>query len=116
MWQYVNMTSAMNVTIIDTGIVRFNLSAWIGGYEDQDDNARVSLSFFDQTNAMVGGTTTLGPVLAADRNDITSLLFRQANGLVPVHACSARVTVVMTRTYGGFNDGAVDNMVLSFYQ
>ncbi|CAF1449550.1 unnamed protein product [Adineta ricciae] len=60
-----------------------NLTAWIGGYSNQDDYAQASLMFFNESNRMIGNMSTIGPVLAADRGDITSLLCRQANGLVP---------------------------------
>ena len=117
MWQYVNMTSSINPVLIDNQTVWFNFSAWIGGFEDQNDNANVSLTFVDQTNQQVGSTIVLGSVLAADRGNITKLLLRQTNGILPVGARSAVVTVVFTRLNGiSSNDGAVDNMALHFYQ
>ena len=112
MWQTVNMTGSVDPLLIDNQTVWFNLSAWIGGYQEQDDNARVALTFIDQTNQAVGSTITLGPVLAAARLNITSLLFQQANGLVPVGARSFRVMVTITRTQGSYSDGDIDNIAL----
>lgn len=116
MWQFVDLTSAISSAAIDAGTVRFNLSAWLGGFTDTDDNGRVSLSLLNQTNGSVGNLTTIGPVLAAQRNNLTSLLFRQAGGFVPIGTRSARVTVILNRTFGTYNDGAVDNIELNFYQ
>ncbi|CAF0944407.1 unnamed protein product [Adineta steineri] len=117
MWQYVNMTSSINPVLIDNQTVRFNFSAWIGGYSSQDDNVQVSLAFINQLNQAVGSTTVLGPVLAVDRGGVSELLFKQTSGLVPTSARSSLVTVTITRTAGiSDNDGCVDNIGLYFYQ
>ena len=116
MRQSVNLTNTQYVSYIDNGIVKFNLSAWLGGFDDQDDDARVSVIFLDQINQMMGNQTTIGAVLAVDRRYQTSLLFRQATGLVPVGARSFTVLVEMTRLEGQWNDGAVDNIAMYFYQ
>ena len=116
MWQTVNLTKTVDPRLIDSHTIEFNLSAWIGGWSGQDDNARVSVTFFDQTNQIVGNQTTIGPVLAADRGSQSSLLFRQATDLVPVGARSCRVTVIITRVVSVSNDGDVDNIGMYFYQ
>ena len=116
MWQRVDLTNTGYPSYIDSGTVKFNLSAWIGGYDDQDDNARVSVIFYDQANQMLSSETTIGPVLAADRDDTTSLLFRQATSVVPSGARSFKVFVTATRGGGTNNDGYVDNIRMYFYQ
>ncbi|CAF1049681.1 unnamed protein product [Adineta steineri] len=116
MWQAGNMTISINARLIDNQEVRFNFSAWIGGYLYQDDNAQVSLTFLNQSNQNVGNSTILGPVLAIDRDNITSLLFRQATGLVPVGARAFIVQVTMKLVAGSDNDGDVDNIALLLYQ
>ncbi|CAF1262900.1 unnamed protein product [Adineta steineri] len=116
MWQTGNITHFVDPILIDNQIIWFDFSAWIGGYWDQKDYAQVSLMFFDRTNQTVGNTTILGPVLDTDRNYITSLLFRQANGLVPVGTRFFKVLVTMTRIAGGNNNGDVDNIVLIFHE
>jgi hypothetical protein len=115
MWQTVNMTGSVNSLLIDSQTVWFNFSAWIGGYENQDDNAQISLTFIDQNNQKVGNSTTLGPILAADRDGITSLLFRQANGCVPVSARSFIVMATMTLVDGGYIDAPIDNIAVLLY-
>jgi len=116
MWQIVNMTGSINPVLIDNQTVWFNFSAWVGGYIAQDDNAQVSLTFINQANQQVGSTFTLGPVLAAARNNATSLLFRQTSGVVPVGARSFTVMVTITRVSGTDNDGDVDNIALYLYR
>ena len=116
MWQTVNITSSINSYLIDSQTVWFNFSAWLGGYQSQDDNAQVSLTFLDQTNLKVGNTTILGPVLASDRGNVTTLLPRQANGLVPVSARSILVIVTMTCVHPMYNDGLADNIAVVLYQ
>jgi hypothetical protein len=116
MWQTVNLTGVVDPLLIDNQTVMFSLSAWLGGWRDQDDNARVSINFFDQANLIVGSSTTIGPVLAADRSNITSLLFRQANGSVPVGARSFTVTVLITCVVPTDNDGIADDIACSLYQ
>ena len=116
MWQVVNMTNIVDPFLIDNQTVRFNISAWIGGWRTQSDNAQVSVTFFDQTNQIVGNQTTIGPILPAARGSQSSLLFRQATGLVPIGARSVAVFVIITCVTMPSNDGSVDNIGLYFYQ
>lgn len=83
---------------------------------DHNDNAQVSLTFLNHLDQQVGNSTTLGPVLSADRGDITKLLYQQTIGLVPVGARSFKVTLTLTRTGGFDNDGAADNIAINFYE
>ncbi|UJR17945.1 hypothetical protein I4U23_004844 [Adineta vaga] len=107
MWQTVNLTNTIDPLLIDTSAVKFNLSAWIGGWSYQNDNARVS---------KLGNTTTIGPVYAADRNSTSMLLFRQATGFVPVGTRSFTVLVTIMCTDPTSNDGDVDNIGIYFFQ
>ncbi|UJR17621.1 hypothetical protein I4U23_004517 [Adineta vaga] len=116
MWQYVNMTPEINPVLIDNQTVYFNFSAWLGGYGAQNDNAQVSLTFINQFNVKVGTTITLGPVLGIDRSSKTSLILRQANGIIPVGARYFIVTVIQTVAMGPANDGDVDNIILYLTQ
>ncbi len=116
MWQNVNMTSSINPVLIDNQTVLFNFSAWLGGFGTQNDNAQVSLTFINQVNQQVGSNFTLGPVLAAARGNITSLIFQQTSGFVPVGARSFIVMVTIILSAGTYNDGDVDNIVVYLYQ
>ena len=94
---------------IDAGRVTASLSALIGGYSGQDDAATVSA-----TPVEAGGpATTLGPVTAAERASVSNLLPRTTSFAVPAGTRSIRVTLAATRAQGNYNDGYVDNVVLS---
>ena len=95
---------------IDTGNARFNLSAWLGGYSSQSDNASVTASFFDAAGAPLGQTATIGPVTYSDRANKTGLLQRETSNIVPAQARTARITMLMTRNSGSYNDGYADNI------
>jgi len=115
MWQTIDLNNYVDPFLIDSSIVRFNLSAWIGGLDFQDDAAVVSLIFLDQFNQIIGNRTSIGPILIIDRGGLTSLLFRQANGLVPVSTRSFTVIVAIIRAAGTVNNGNVDNISVSLY-
>lgn len=116
MWQTVPLTSYADSSLIDNYTVRFNLSAWLGGFSSHNDRASVSLIFLDEANQTVGSRSTIGPVTNADRNDITSFRFRQTTGYVPVGARSMTVMVIITKIVGIINDGYVDNIGVYLYQ
>jgi hypothetical protein len=72
------------------------------------------VTFKDSHHATIG-TTTIGPVLVADRSSSTSLIYRDATGTVPAGAQSVVVTLTMTRGLdvgNVFNDGYADSLAL----
>ena len=109
MWQTLNLTDRLIAVLVAEQSLHFKLSAWLGGLREQDDNAQVTLSFFDAQNRSVGNNSTSGPVYAKDRNLVSLSVYREGAG-------SLRVLVILTRTSETKNDGAVDNMSLTFYQ
>jgi hypothetical protein len=98
---------------IDGGAVTYSLSGWLGGWDSQDDNATVTITFQDASASTVG-TGLIGPVVAADRNNVTSFLQRSSSGNVPKGARSVVVVVSMVRTDGAANDGYADDLSLVF--
>ena len=112
MWQTLSLTPTITPPVIDNQKLSYNFSAWMGGYTTEDDNVQVSLTFLDQNNQQVGSTITLGPVLAVERNSITSLIFHQTTGVIPSTTRSVMVTVTMTLVSGATNDGYIDNIAL----
>jgi len=81
---------------IDSGMVLFNLSAWLGGLDNAHDTAEVTLRFLNGMSEAIGNLTTIGPVSVVDRNDTTMFLFRQYSGLVPIGARYMTATVINT--------------------
>ena len=100
-----------SAALIAKGGVAYTFSAWLGGFADQDDNTKVTVTFRDKTGASLGGAT-LGPVLALQRNKTTGLIAQTQSGTVPQDAVSAVVTVVITRVSGQYNDGSTDDIAL----
>ncbi len=96
---------------IDAGRATFNLSGWLGGYVDQDDASALSVTFVDASGRPLG-TVTLGPVAAAERDNLTALLLRQTDGNVPPGTRLITVHLEMTRAGGAYNDGVADSLQL----
>jgi hypothetical protein len=102
-----------NVPEIVGGNVVATLSGYLGGFEAQEDNARVQVDFLDHDGGAVGNPIVIGPVTASDRGGKTNLLHRLAGGTVPTRATAARVTIILTNVSGGATDGYADNLSFS---
>ena len=100
-----------NAADINSGIVRYNLSGWLGGYLTDGDNAQVTITFFDNANNVLG-TAAIGPITPASRNNATGLFYTQSKGLTPVNTSRIHVVLTMTRINGTFDDGYADNLSL----
>ena len=97
-------------SVIKTGSAAFTLSGWLGGFGSQGDHADVSVTFRDASGATLG-QTALQTVSPVDRNDVTGMVQRTANGTVPANAVDAVITVTMTRMNSSYNDGYADSLV-----
>lgn len=115
MQQVVDLTGYADPNLIDTGTVNFNVSAWLGGRDNQADRVVVSVSFENQTGTTIGSTTTIGPVTNSDRGGVTELLYRDTTGIVPIGARSVTVQVSFIKSYGGYNNGFADNIGIYLY-
>jgi hypothetical protein len=96
---------------IDLGASSYALSAYLGGFSSQRDNAVLTIQFLDGLSALLG-TTSIGPVTNGDRGNATGLLFRSASGFVPIGARAVNVTLQLSRVDGAYNDGYADNLSL----
>ncbi|HUI94014.1 MAG TPA: hypothetical protein VLX68_17380 [Chitinivibrionales bacterium] len=112
-----SLTQAIDVSryasSIDKGHVTYTLSGWLGGYDGQDDNSTVSVTFKDGQGHELG-TGSIGPVLASDRSNQTGLLPQSSEGPVPAKTRTATVEILMIRTDGTNNDGYADNLSIVF--
>ncbi|CAF1160134.1 unnamed protein product, partial [Didymodactylos carnosus] len=97
---------------INNYTVTYNLSAWLGGYTNQNDSTIISLKFLDMCCSLLGTSTSIGPVTAVDRSYVTSLKYCSTTGVVLPNTRYINVRVVMTRYVGGYNDGDADNISL----
>lgn len=97
---------------IDSGTTRYHLSGFLGGYtHGQNDNAVLTATFLNSQNTSLG-IGSIGPVLNTERNDITGLLERSTDDIVPIGTRSIEMALLMTKTDGGYNDGYADNLSL----
>ncbi len=103
--------SALAATI-DSGSVRFDLAAYLGGIGSATDRATVQARFLDASDALLG-TATIGPVTASDRANVTGLLLRSASGALPTGARRAAVTLTFTGSSGLYSWGFADSLGLS---
>jgi uncharacterized protein (TIGR03437 family) len=108
-FQDIDVSSAGS--LIDAGNVTYALSAWLGGYSSQDDNAQLAVHFQSWAGAVLG-TATLGPILAADRMGNSALLKVSTSGNVPKGTRVIHVLLTMTREEGTNNDGLADSLLL----
>jgi hypothetical protein len=108
--QDVNVSTAASE--IDRGGVVAALSADLGGFASQDDQAKVTATFLG-ADAQQSGAITIGPVTAADRADTTKLLARTGSAMVPRGTRVIRVVMTATKFAGAYNDAYLDNISLS---
>jgi hypothetical protein len=112
-----SMTQTVNVaadaSAIDSGVATYNLSGWLGGYGSENSYATLNATFLNSSGASVG-STQIGPVTAADRNNATEFLQRVASGPIPVGARSIKLDLSFTYSpvYAS-NDGYAQGLSLT---
>jgi hypothetical protein len=116
MWQIITLHSDITSAHVRGESVYFKLSAWLGGWSRQDDNARVQLWFFDNKNQTLNSSVEVGPVFAIDRNGVSLSVYRETIGVVPIRASALSINVTLTRMQSVDNDGCIDNLSLIFYR
>lgn len=94
---------------INAGSVTFTLSAYLGGFSSQRDNAAFSATFLDSGGGTVG-SATLAPVTNDMRGDVTGMLQEFMTAIVPAGTSSVLFTLTMTRVDGSYNDGYADDL------
>jgi hypothetical protein len=94
---------------IDAGGFPYVLSGWFGGYSTQDDQAKLTATFRNAGGASLG-TSSVGPVLAADRGNISGIRFRTTNGTLPPGTRSVDCVLAFLRLAGTYDDGYADNV------
>jgi Ca2+-binding RTX toxin-like protein len=108
--QIVNLSGA--ATEINSGRVSVVLSATLGGYLSQGDNAKVTAEFQNESSDVNYLKLEVGPVTPSDRNNQTKLLPRSASGIVPpgTHHIRLMVSVTQVSPDDDSNDGYADNV------
>lgn len=89
-------------TAVDAGQAYARASALLGGVSDQDDNATLIFTFNDAGGTALG-SMTLGPVMAADRGEVSGLLERSATLQIPAGTRSISIHLEMREASLGDN-------------
>ena len=105
--QTLDVTSASSV--IDRENAQFNLSGWLGGLTTQNDNASLTAVFRD-SNGNSLSSSSIDPVLASDRNNVSGLFYRSNESIIPMGTRTINIILELTRTAGAFNNGVADNL------
>ncbi|MFJ5215981.1 hypothetical protein ACIP98_14790 [Streptomyces sp. NPDC088354] len=103
----------IDVGSLDAGGKSFTLTGAIGGYTTQTDYATVTAAFQDAKGSALG-SAAIGPVNAAQRGNVTSLVPEAMAGTVPAGTEKILVTVASTGVSSGYGiDGRADNLNLT---
>ncbi len=90
---------------IDAGIVKFELSGWVGGFSSQPDAANIEAIFFPANT-----TVTVGPVSVADRKGATGLFPVSKSGTVPKNTRKFQIVLNMIGGTGNYDDAYADEI------
>jgi hypothetical protein len=96
---------------IDAGVAKATLTALLGGYGAQGDNARVTAQMERRGRTL--DSISVGPVSATERGGVTSLMSRTETERVPRGTRTMVVTITARRSVATFNDGYADNVSLT---
>jgi hypothetical protein len=109
-------TQVVNVTRfkapIDAGQRVATLSAHLGGYAGHRDSMSVTATFLGEAGTKLG-VVKIGPVTAAERQQVTALIQKTASKPVPRKTRSIQVKLAARRTDPSYNDGYADNVSLT---
>ena len=96
---------------IDAGHIKYTLSGFLGGFAGQSDQTTLFANFHGAGNSFVG-QTSVGPVTATNRGNVTGLLSRTTTALLPKGTRSIQMQQHFDPVSGGYNDGYADNISL----
>jgi hypothetical protein len=98
---------------IDHGMVRFALSGWLGGWDARPERATLTGSFVDANGNATGYPVTIANVDAKARNNMTALMQREVDGLVPAGTRQLIVTVQFLSGMESYSNAFADNLRLT---
>jgi phosphoesterase family protein len=111
MEQSVDVSAA--ATAIDQGTVGFALSAWLGGWGGRPERATLTATFVDARGDGTGNPVIIADVDAKTRNNVTALVQRKVDGLVPAGTRHIIVTVQFLSGVESYSDAFADNLRLT---
>ena len=111
-----NAATSTGVQIVTLPLIpagsTYEVCGWFGGFEGQNDAAVLQGSIQDVDGVELS-EFTIGGFSAADRGDMTALLFDEGSGPMPTLAKKVVLTIMMSRTDGTYNDGYADSLDFS---
>jgi hypothetical protein len=107
--QYAVGYQTLDFGLSTTRATSYALTGWLGGWQDQGDNALFYVQFLDEFDNEIG-SSVLGPVTPQDRNNETGLMYRETDGFVPTGTRKLSFWLSMERLVAGDNDGYADNL------
>lgn len=107
--QYAVGYQTLDFGLSTTRATSYALTGWLGGWQDQGDNALFYVQFLDEFDNEIG-SSVLGPVTPQDRNNETGLMYRETDGFVPTGTRKLSFWLSMERLVSGDNDGYADNL------
>jgi Subtilase family len=96
---------------IDNGSVKFNLSAFLGGFRGQTDDATLAVTFLG-SNFQELGKVKLGPITPREREAKTGLFPVAESDYIPSGTRHMYVDLEFRRDEGDYNDGYADGLEL----
>jgi hypothetical protein len=104
-------TGTQTVSLAGATGLTATLSGWLGGFDGQSDDTKVTASFVGASGQVLG-SVGIGPVTEAERKGVSGMFSRTASATVPSGTVSATVVITMTRYAGSDNDGLADDLSL----
>jgi Phosphoesterase family len=111
MEQSVDVSAAASA--IDHGTVGFALSGWLGGWDARPERAVLTATFVDASGNATGVPVTIADVDASTRNNVTALVQREADGLVPAGTRQIIITVQFLSGLESYSNAFADNLSLT---
>jgi hypothetical protein len=111
MEQSVDVSAA--ATAIDSGTVTFSLSGWLGGWSNRPESATLTAVFLNATGQSTGTPVVIADVDAQARGNVTGLVQRAVDGVVPPSTRQITVTVQFLSGMTSFQNAYADNISLT---
>jgi hypothetical protein len=111
MEQSVDISAAASA--IDHGTVGFALSGWLGGWDARPERAVLTATFVDASGNATGVPVTIANVDASTRKNVTALVQREADGLVPAGTRQIIITVQFLSGLESYSNAFADNLSLT---
>jgi hypothetical protein len=111
MEQSVDVSAA--ATAIDSGTVEFSLSGWLGGWSNRPERATLTAVFLGASGQSTGAPVAIADVDAQARGNVTGLVQRAVEGVVPPSTRQITVTVQFLSGMTSFQNAYADNISLT---